>query len=171
MQTSRSAQVFTGSIRRNRRLIRATSLASAVVAVFGLAQPASAIGQLFTNGNGTNLWEDAGNWIGLTVPAAGDRVYLDGGATVNTSVTGNVCEELQVGVGPNAYGNVGNPGGTATLNILSGGAIVANGNMVVGQCKARPSIRAARSTSPPAARSPSRAATACSASSATMPRA
>jgi autotransporter-associated beta strand protein len=96
-------------------------------------QPASAAVNLFLNFGGTNIWEDPNNWTAAALPTTADDAFIESGFTVTSSANNNVAFELQVGVGPNAYGNRGNPGGTGTLNILNGSNITTDGNLVVGQ--------------------------------------
>ncbi len=40
----------------------------------------------WTNGNGTNIWSDPGNWNTASVPVAGDDVIFDGTSTANCTI-------------------------------------------------------------------------------------
>jgi autotransporter-associated beta strand protein len=120
---------------RSRHRLFVASAACAVAAIAGTARPASAAANLFLNLNGTNVWEDGANWISGALPTTGDNAFIDSGFTVSASTPSLVCFEMQVGVGPNAYGNVGNPGGSGVLNMLSGSVITQDGNLVVGQAQ------------------------------------
>jgi autotransporter-associated beta strand protein len=120
---------------RRHRLFALASAACAVAAVAGSARPASAAANLFLNLNGTNTWEDGANWIAGAPPTTDDNAFIDSGLSASASTSGLVCFEMQVGVGPNAYGAVGNLGGSGTLNMLNGSVITQNGNLVVGQAQ------------------------------------
>lgn len=117
----------------HRMLLASVAVAAGALAV--ASQPASAAVQLFLNFAGTGTWEDSGNWSGGTLPTTGDNAFIESGFAVSAFANNNVCFELQVGVGPNAYGNVGNPGGTGMLTLQNGSVITTDGNLVVGQAQ------------------------------------
>lgn len=111
------------------RTSRALLLTVATAAMTG--SPAFALTGLFGNGGGDGTWENPNNWFAGVVPGEGDNAWIDSGFTVTSTGNNSVTGEIQIGLTANAY-NQGNPGGAATLNIVSG-TLEAGAPLVVGQ--------------------------------------
>ncbi len=95
-----------------------------VVTMLTLVLSDGAIGQIFTNGNGNNDWNDPLNWDTGFVPAAGEGVFVGDDlelATAEVNITADIPEygDLRVafadpGTGTPAIGTVNHSAGTAT---------------------------------------------------------
>ncbi len=112
----------------------------------------------WTNGNGTNLWSDALNWSGGTVPGSGDVAVFDGtsvsncsmdvnvnvlGVSITAAYTGTITQlaGVSITIGSSGYTQAGGvfSGGNSQIDIngtfaQSGGVFTAtSGTMTIGR--------------------------------------
>ena len=85
----------------------------------------------WTNGNGTNLWSDAGNWSGGVVPTGiANRALFNGTSTANCTIDVNVsCDGIEM---TSAYTGTITQSGSVTISLDNSDFIQAGGTFNAG---------------------------------------
>ena len=94
-----------------KRSLKSFGLITAVVLVLASFEQAQSTTWIGTTGN----WSTGTNWLNGE-PGSGDNAYINNGGTAQITLSGEICYDLFLGLGPGESGTVSMSGGSLSTN-------------------------------------------------------